>query len=107
VSRSEFFERYRHDPDIIRRLDIRRDRARARSLNCNRNAVLEWIDEIRSRQEVAEDPDPNARNLSNHSVRRPRTDGSTEYGLQLASLMDARNRGWITQEQFNRAVADL
>src|SRR5690606_28438085 len=98
---------YRHDPDIIRRLDIRRDRERARSLNCNRNAVLEWIDEIRSRQEVAGDPDPNARNLSNHSVRRPRTDGSTVYGLLMASLVDARNKGWITQEQFDRAVADL
>jgi len=107
VSRSEFFERYRHDPEVIRRLDIRRDPARARSLNCDRKALLEWIDEVRSEQELALESDANARNLAKHSVRRRARRASTEYGVHMASLVEARNKGWISEEQFGRAVADL
>lgn len=107
VSRSQFFERYRHDPEIVRRLDIRRDPHRARSLNCIRSAVLEWIEELRSAHELAFSPDPNAKNLAEHAQRQSTTTTSSEYGSRIATLIEARNGGWISDEQFRRAVENL
>jgi len=106
VSRSEFFERYRHDEAIIRRLDIRRNPEKARSLSCNRSAVLVWIEELRSGHERALAPDPNAANLGKHARRRAiRADDS--FGEQLAALCRAREAGRISETEFQRAKRDL
>lgn len=105
VSRSVFFSRHRHDPEIISRLDIRRDPARRRSTTCNRQAVLDWIDELRSKHDPATSRDSNACNLGAHSETRGQA--PRRYGDALAAICRALEEGLITKEQFVRAVADL
>lgn len=105
VGRSEFFARYRNDPDVIRRLDIRRNPSKARSITCNRAAVLAWIKELRSSHIVATSPDKNTLNLGLHAmaVEQPRV----SYGERLAGLCAALKGRHITDDQFARAVKDL
>lgn len=105
VSRSAFFSHYRQDPQIISRLDIRRDPKRRRSTTCDRQAVLEWLEELRSEHHPATAPDPNAGNLGSHADRRGTSPGS--YGDALAALCRALEEGLIRREQFARAVTDL
>lgn len=105
VGRSEFFARYRNDPDVIRRLDIRRDPSKARSITCNRAAVLAWIKELRSSHIAATSPDKNTLNLGGHAVPADRS--ALVYGELLGALCVALQAGQITDDQFARAVADL
>lgn len=107
VSRAEFFARYRFDPEIIRRLDIRRHPTKARAQHCDRAAVLAWIAELTEGHELAIGPDKTAENLGHHARgSRPATTEKS-YGNQLAILNQALAAGTITREQFERALADL
>lgn len=107
ISRTEFYLRHRHDPEIIRRLDIRQHPTKARGLHCDRQAVLDWIDELVQSHEPALESSPNANNLGKHSKPDRRRSNDDSFGVQLAALCAALEEGAITRVEFERAKADL
>jgi hypothetical protein len=106
LTRSEFYEHYRYDPEIVRRLDIREHPTKARALHCDRAAVLEWLDELVRGHPLALGRDPNADNLGEHS-RPTRSADEDSFGARLAALCLALSEGAITKTEFERAKADL
>ncbi len=105
VSRTEFYARYRWGPDIVRRLDIRGDAGRTRSLTCNQEAVLRWLEALRKARPLSWAPDRNAENLGARARRS--SESTPPFGEALAALCGALAEGHISEEEFLEAKRDL